>query len=387
MGGHLKMKLSFLIFFSLFFLIYGGSNYYVGTWAWKNIFSYITGLNIKLYWIIFSFLPLSFMIEKIGNEKFPTSINSFLMWVGSYWLASLFYLFFLVSFVDILGIFNKWLGFNISFSPHGVTVSIIILVLLILIYGSWNSRNPILRHYDLKIPKHAGNLEKLHIVMASDVHLGHIMHKKRLEKMVQMINEQQPDIVFLVGDVVDSNTDLYLEKRFDDAFLKLKAKYGVYAALGNHEYISGFVEEHISNLEKSKVKVLRDSYEKIGEDFYVLGRDDKSSISFIGERRKDLAQLMQGIDNNLPVILLDHQPDNLEEARENGVDLQFSGHTHRGQLFPNHLITGAIYETDWGYLKKDNLHVIVSVGFGTWGPPIRLGNRPEIVDVMVEFTE
>jgi predicted MPP superfamily phosphohydrolase len=92
------------------------------------------------------------------------------------------------------------------------------------------------------------------------------------------------------------------------------------------------------------------------------------------------------IDNKrLPIILLDHEPVDLNIAEEEGVDLQFSGHTHIGQLFPNNFITGLIYEDDWGYLERENLHVIVSCGFGTWGPPIRVGNRPEILNVLVMF--
>jgi predicted MPP superfamily phosphohydrolase len=95
---------------------------------------------------------------------------------------------------------------------------------------------------------------------------------------------------------------------------------------------------------------------------------------------------MAGIDNDrLPIILLDHEPVDLNIAEETGVDLQFSGHSHLGQFFPNNIITGLIYEDDWGYLKKRNFNIIVSSGFGTWGPPIRIGNRPEILNVKVNF--
>jgi len=87
----------------------------------------------------------------------------------------------------------------------------------------------------------------------------------------------------------------------------------------------------------------------------------------------------------LPVILLDHEPNDLQASAAAGVDLQFSGHTHLGQLFPNNYVTAAIYEQDWGYLRKGDLQLVVSSGFGTWGPPIRVGNRPEIVQVTVHF--
>ncbi|HOV43194.1 MAG TPA: metallophosphoesterase, partial [Syntrophothermus lipocalidus] len=92
-----------------------------------------------------------------------------------------------------------------------------------------------------------------------------------------------------------------------------------------------------------------------------------------------------GIDRSRPIILMDHQPIDLDEALNEGVDLQLSGHTHLGQLFPNRFVTRRVYEVDWGYLRKDNLQVIVSCGFGTWGPPIRVGNHPEIVVINVRF--
>ena len=91
------------------------------------------------------------------------------------------------------------------------------------------------------------------------------------------------------------------------------------------------------------------------------------------------------MDRSKPVILLDHQPFNLEKSVKEGVDLQLSGHTHHGQLWPLNYITSAIYEVSTGYRKIENTHFYVSTGFGTWGPPIRLGNRPELVNIILKF--
>ncbi|HEX3033108.1 MAG TPA: metallophosphoesterase, partial [Bacillota bacterium] len=103
------------------------------------------------------------------------------------------------------------------------------------------------------------------------------------------------------------------------------------------------------------------------------------------KKRKDLSELLKGLDTGRPLIMLDHQPSNLGEPQKLGVDLQLSGHTHRGQLWPASLITRRIFENDWGYLLKGRLQVIVSSGFGTWGPPVRIGNHPEIVDIRLKF--
>ncbi|MEN6327392.1 MAG: metallophosphoesterase, partial [Syntrophomonas sp.] len=100
---------------------------------------------------------------------------------------------------------------------------------------------------------------------------------------------------------------------------------------------------------------------------------------------QQLAETMAGVKHELPIILMKHSPVDLEEARINGVDLQLSGHTHQGQLFPNNFITNKMYDVDWGYLRQGNLQVVVSTGVGTWGPPIRIGNTPEIVDLRINF--
>lgn len=140
-------------------------------------------------------------------------------------------------------------------------------------------------------------------------------------------------------------------------------------------------------LEGAGVNVLRDRWLKVAGSFYVIGRDESSKARFTGEKRLDLQDLLKGVDNSLPLILLDHVPSQLQEAQAQGIDLQLSGHTHRGQLFPNQFITSKIFEDDWGLLRKGNYQIIVSSGFGTWGPPIRVGNKPEIVDITMRFAD
>ena len=141
----------------------------------------------------------------------------------------------------------------------------------------------------------------------------------------------------------------------------------------------------ITYLEQGNVHVLRDNGLLIADSFYLVGRDDVSKERYTGMSRQDLATFMTGIDRNLPIILLDHQPHNLQDGVTQGADLQLSGHTHLGQLFPNNLLMKYLYELDWGYLRKENLQIIVSCGIGTWGPPIRIGNHPEIVNITIHF--
>ena len=158
---------------------------------------------------------------------------------------------------------------------------------------------------------------------------------------------------------------------------------GVYGITGNHEYING-VDSSVNYMKELKVIPLRDSSITIDNGFVLIGREDRSKGL---KKRIPLKELVQNSEKNLPVILLDHTPFQLEEAMENGVDLQLSGHTHHGQMFPINLITSKIYELSQGYKKKGKTQYYVSSGVGTWGPPVRTGSRSEIVDIKIKFTK
>jgi len=131
--------------------------------------------------------------------------------------------------------------------------------------------------------------------------------------------------------------------------------------------------------------MLRDTTITVNDALVLVGREDRSISQFSGKRRRPLDELLRNVDRRKAVILLDHQPFQLEEGAQAGVDLQLSGHTHHGQLWPFNYITGKVYENSWGYLAKGNTHIYVSSGIGTWGPPVRLGNRPEIVELTLVF--
>jgi hypothetical protein len=145
------------------------------------------------------------------------------------------------------------------------------------------------------------------------------------------------------------------------------------------------VEPAVKYLEEHGIRVLRDSSILLDGGIVLAGREDRDISRFSGKNRKSVKELLQGRDMNMPVILLDHQPFNLEKAVEAGVDLQLSGHTHHGQMWPLNYLTKAIYQLSSGYLKIGETHFYVSNGVGTWGPPLRSGNRPEILSIMLNF--
>jgi len=138
-------------------------------------------------------------------------------------------------------------------------------------------------------------------------------------------------------------------------------------------------------MEEYGMKVLRDNYKLVDSSFYIVGREDVSMNSFIRRKRKPLESIMSSINSDYSKILLDHTPVKLEQAEEQGIDLQFSGHTHHGQIWPANIITNMIYEISWGYKKKGNTHYYVTSGAGTWGPPVRTGSKSEIVNIKIKF--
>jgi len=145
------------------------------------------------------------------------------------------------------------------------------------------------------------------------------------------------------------------------------------------------VSNAVKYIESKNIKVIRDTAYLIDNSFYLSGREDKDIVRFTHKNRKPLKDILSEVDHQLPVILMDHQPFGLNQAVENGVDLQLSGHTHHGQFWPINFITKKIYEVSWGYLLKGKTHIYVSCGYGTWGPPVRIGSKPEIVHFKISF--
>ncbi|MDF2634933.1 MAG: metallophosphoesterase [Pelosinus sp.] len=378
---------SFFRIIGVFLLIYAVGNYYIGLrflQAFRNIIEPYT----LIYWCGFILLAITKLVGRIGRNKIPGFFNDMLIIVGDYWLAASYYFFLLWIIIDFLGILNKLLlpGNEIIKEPSiGLGFSVICFVALLLIYGTWNACNPRIRHYNLIIPKTVVGLPKIHAVMVSDIHLGVIVDNSRLAAMVHKINELNPDIVFLVGDTIDEDVQRFIKEKMSEGLKKLNPQYGVFAVMGNHEYLGSDSQLAIEHLQQSGINVLRDEYRLVNNQFYIVGRDDPTAVKITGQKRLELSAIMKGIDTNLPIILLDHQPFKLTAGQLNGVDLQLSGHTHHGQFFPNNYITQRMFEVDWGYLRKDNYQVIVSCGYGTWGPPIRIGNCPEIIDLIISF--
>lgn len=382
----------FLIFLIIFTTIYTLVNVYIGSHILMILPQ--SGKIKALVIFAISFLALSFIFGRIAERFCSIPLNYFLIWIGSIWMGLMTYLFTTFALSDFTTLIVSLISKNNSltiyknFSLNSILIFVsIALSVCFCVYGYINAKQTKVTKLTIKIEKSGGNLQNLKIAVASDIHLGHMMNNSHLKEIVDKINSLNPDIILLPGDILDEDITPVVNKNMGDVLQKLSAKIGVYAVTGNHEYIGG-VEKGVAYLEKNNIDFLRDESQLIDNSFYVVGREDRSLSRFRSKKKREsLEELLVGLDKTKPIILMDHQPYNLEETERNGIDLQLSGHTHNGQLFPFNYITKALFEKSWGYLKKGNTHVYVSCGVGTWGPPMKTSSISEIVEINIKFKE
>ncbi|MEZ5199392.1 MAG: metallophosphoesterase [Bacteroidales bacterium] len=379
--------IQFLIFFSIVITVYGLLSFYIYS---RGLQVFPSGTTERIYYkAIFLFLSLSYIIARFLERIWLSTVSDIFTWIGSFWLAAFFYFLLIVIAIDLVRLVNS----IFPFIPESIKTpefrkilfwSSVGLVSVLLLTGFVNALIPRIKTLELTVDKKVEGLQELNIAFASDIHLGTLIGPRRTNKIIQRINDLNPDLILLGGDIVDEDLGPVIRNNLGDSLKKLSAPYGVYGITGNHEYIGG-AEPAVKYLEEHGVEMIRDTTLKISDQFYIVGREDRDQKEFAGVNRKQINDLIKGIDHTLPIIMLDHQPFELDEKEKAGIDLTLSGHTHHGQLWPLNYITKAIYEVSWGYKKKGNTHVYVSSGVGGWGPPVRIGNRPEIVLIHLHF--
>lgn len=376
-----------IIFFSIVLTIYSLVNIYIFYKGYRSLT--VLQENKLLYALTFFILAAVFIAAKFLESRHSSLITDILNIIGGFWLAFMLYgfLFFLVSDIvlsglKISGIIN---GGNIIIFRKWAFIFTIAISALLITWGFINALIPVVTRYDIKINKSAGEIKNLRIAAVSDIHLGSIIRKRSIRKLSGMLNELHPDLVLLLGDIVDGEIGPVLRGDLLQYFTCPKCTDGLYAITGNHEFIGGG-SRTIPYIESKGIRVLKDEVATLKGGIQLIGRIDRDSFRFYGKERSPLDSLMAKVDTTRPVILLDHQPFHLNETAEKGVDLQLSGHTHNGQMWPLNFITARIYELSYGYLKKGNTHFIVSSGYGLWGPRVRSGSRSEVLLINIAFT-
>lgn len=376
------MKEKYIIIFAIFISLYSLINYYIGKVIFKNIKT-IFNISPLLFWIIFWIFAFSYIIAMISNKYFSYRLTDLFSLIGSYWLVLMMYAILTFPLISLLNYILKKLSYFSYELYKFETISLVFLFFILLIIGNYNAKHSYIKSFNIELENKKLE-EPLNIVMVSDIHLGNIVKNNRLKNMVIEINELNPDIIIIAGDIIDSHITPFINNNMAEEFSKLKSKYGTFAVLGNHDILTKSEDKIVSILSENAVTVLRDEAVLINDSFYIIGRDDISIESLNNTPRSLLSDLTINLDKSKPLLLIDHNPKYIKESLDNNIDLQLSGHTHKGQITPGNLVTNKLFDIDYGYLKKDNLNIVVSSGYGTWGPPIRIGSKSEIVQINLQ---
>ena len=323
--------------------------------------------------MVASFLLLFVSIMR-STDRMPMPLAVGVYEVGTSSLIVLLYVFMTFLLLDLgrlVHLFSRTLLYNNWWTAGGITL----IIAALFVYGNLHYRHKYRQELTFTSQKVS---KPVKLVMLSDLHIGYHNRRDELHRWVDMINREQPDLILIAGDVIDGSMRPLLAQNMHEEFRRLKAP--VYACLGNHEYYSGEPDAQ-RFYRDAGIHLLQDSATVVG-DLCIIGRDDRTNL-----HRKSLGKIMQDnaslISHSSFRILLDHQPYHLEQAERQGIDFQFSGHTHHGQVWPASWITESIYECAFGSHQRGNTHYYVSSGIGIWGGKFRIGTRSEYVVVNI----
>ena len=340
--------------------------------------------KVRLLYVVLSLSALSVLMFLSVARPFPGVFQRILSVIGTAWMALFVYLLLYFLAADLICLAVRLLPQVPQKLTLWVRLGAVALTLVTVIWGYLHANSIQTVHYDVKLTENP--TAKMRVVMLSDLHLGAVNSENRLENIVSAVNAQKPDLVCIAGDIFDNDySAIQNPDQVVKTLQKISATHGVYACLGNHDAGSEF-REMVSFLDRAGIRLLEDKYAVINGGLILVGRRDGSPIGGNGGKsRQELSAVLAGADENLPVVIMDHNPANIGEY-QGSKELVLSGHTHKGQIFPGNLITGAMYAVDYGYYKtKQGAQVIVTSGAGTWGLPVRVGTDCEIVCIDLAY--
>ena len=342
------------------------AEYYVSHRVWQ-LLPPILPLRI----IVVALMTLAFIFAFVSFsgalDRMPLELGTFTYEVGSSWLILLLYLVMLFGVLDLglaLGLIPR------SFVRGSVAGSVSVLLFFIGLFTYAHLRFEEKQRVELTLDSEGKVQKPVKLVLISDLHLGYHNRRSDLRRWLELIKREHPDAVLIAGDLIDWSIKPVLEEGSAEEFRELGIP--IYAILGNHDYHAGTGADK-DFCEQAGIQLLQDSVAYFG-DLAIVGRDDRTN-----PHRKSLGQIMEGIDRRKYIIELDHQPDHLEEAQQCGVNFEFAGHTHHGQVWPLNWVTDAVYEDAFGPLTKGKTEYYVSSGIGIWGGKFRIGTQSEYV--------
>ncbi len=310
---------------------------------------------------------LMFFVMLPAIDRLPLNVGTVVYEIGGSGIIIMLYTFLSFLVLDILRLLHI-IPRSALHSNVYTTLVLLVFLVAIFVYGNIHYHHKVRHTIALTTKKPMGR--ELRVVLISDLHLGYHNRRSDLEKWVGLINGEHPDIILLAGDLVDRSIRPLLEENMAEVIRRFDAP--VYACMGNHEYFCG-VNKVLDFYRDAGIHLLRDSVENV-DGVTIIGRDDR-----MNPKRKSLSQLTSLTDGESFTIVLDHQPWHLEEAEEEGIDFQFSGHTHDGQVFPMSLAVEAVYENAYGPSERGNTRYYVSSGLGIWAGKFRIGTCSEYI--------
>lgn len=384
-------------------------NLYILRWAYLwmgTCHSILRTLGFRLIFaVIYVLLSTSLLTGFL--IKNPKSLHRMLKITGNYFLGIFLYTLVIILLADFGRILLKyvfhasWIHSRTAFTVAGAICAL--LILLLSACGIFHAKYIKTTSYDVIINKTIPECTSMKVVLLADTHFGYNAGVLHARELVRKINKQKPDLVCIAGDIFDNEYDAIRNpEKLEQTLRGIKSTYGVYACWGNHdlneEILAGFTFKHKDGdlsdikdprmkkfLKDSNIHILEDESVLINDQFYVIGRKDASLTEKIHETRKAPAQLTEKLDRDKPIIMIDHQPKELQELADAGVDLDLCGHTHDGQTFPGNFTIKLMWENPCGLLIKDNMTNITTSGAGVWGPAMRIGTDSEICSINIQL--
>lgn len=382
----------------------------VSSYMMFRFFYWMKHFNHRFNWlrfkvpfaVVYLFMALSPVIAFLLPKS---AVAIVIRRLSTYWIGIMLYSLLYVVLFDLLRLIAKHTKLkNTLLFSRGSVISIgsvvVACAVATCLYGIFNARNIKVNEYSVTVNKSCGSDKHLKAVLVADLHMGYAIGVDHITNMVEKINQQDADIVIIAGDIFDNSYDGMDDPEGIKAQLRsIKSKYGVYAVYGNHDIdekiLMGFTfdwggkqlhSEKMTNFMKEcNIKLINDESVLINDEFYLVGRRDTDKPGTEDGTRAEISELTKDLDKTKPIFVLSHEPDELQKTADAGADIDFSGHTHDGQLFPGNLTIGLFWENPCGMIKKDNMYSIVTSGVGVYGTFMRVGTDAEICSVDIDF--
>jgi hypothetical protein len=311
------------------------------------------------------------------------------IWVIFTWMGMALLMCFLLAAADVMKLLAVTIPFKIQkksldperreFLARATGGAVLLADLLLSGVGLWgaSAAGVKVKRVSVTLAQLPPALDGYRLVQITDVHVGQTIGLDFVRMVVDEVNALKPNLIAITGDLVDGTVAQLKDKV--SPLADLRAPDGVFFVTGNHEYYNGDLENWLVWLEGAGIRTLHNERVTIRKGFDLAGTEDISAHGY--GQKQNIPQALSGRKGDKPVILLAHQPRSFDEARNWGVDLQLSGHTHGGQIFPFSLVVSLFQPYMAGFYRKGSSQLYVSRGTGYWGPPMRLGSPAEITEI------